>query len=146
MANFATKNKGTWFYFNEDNPELGGVCLRDLTVDEATRIDKDTTEIEYKSIRGARQKEEKKNAELAWKMIQIYRIVDWKCVEFDEKPVECTAENKVRAMKINDFHNFVMDKLDILRETNVALEQLEAEKEEDRGKNSGSTSSGNQKS
>ena len=43
MFNLKSEDIGTWFYFSPDHPELGGVCLREITPDEHRRIEKLST-------------------------------------------------------------------------------------------------------
>jgi len=139
MVNFSSSNAGTWFYFNDDDPEQGGVCLRELSTEEATRIEKLTVKVKRKYIRGnmveVREEDAKQSARLTWD----YCIVDWSNVYLDGKPVECTAENKLKLMKCIDFAKFVSECIEKLVETNRALEEA-------RLKNSESISSGNTKS
>ena len=124
MPNFSSDNTGTWFYFDSDNEELGGVCLRVLAVEEFRRIERMTTKKSKKVRRGVAFDDVKTDEKLASKMRWDYCIVDWKEVSIDGQPAECIAENKVKLMnKSPDFVDFINDSLEVLTETNKTLEE-----------------------
>jgi len=135
MLSLSSKNEGTWFYFSPDNPELGGVCYRELTPDEHRRIEKLTTKRgKPKFDRATHTRidepivDEKLAAEERWD----FCIVDWKEVSIDDERLECTRENKIRAMKITSFVKFTVDSLEELVDSNKEFEEA-------RLKNSGSS-------
>jgi len=137
MANFGSKNDGKWFYFDEENEDAGGVCLRILSTDAYADIEKLTVK-QGKPIFHKGQKFDNPvvNEKLASKMRWRYCIVDWKNVQIDGQDVECNDENKAKLIKVNDFISFVATCLEELTETNDALEEA-------RVKNSETSSSGN---
>lgn len=136
MLELNSKNIGTWFDFDPDNHDVGGVCLRELSTEENTRIEKLTVTVKKKFKRGVWIEDKIVNEKLATKMRWDFCIVDWKEVSIDGQVVECTAENKVHAMKIIDFVKIIVDDLEELTEANVALEEA-------RAKNSLTSSNGN---
>lgn len=133
--NLSSTDTGTWFYFDPDNPDAGGVCLRELTSEELRRIDKLTVTVKKKFKRGAWLEDKTTDEQLVAKMRWNFIIVDWKQISIDGQSVECTTENKVRAMKINDFVKIVADGIEELVEENTSLEEA-------RVKNSGDSSDG----
>lgn len=136
MLDLNSKNIGTWFYFDPENEAAGGVCLRELTAEELTRIENLTVTIKKKFKRGAWIEDKIVDEKLASKLRWDFCIVDWKEVSIDGQVLECTAENKVRAMKIINFVKIIVDNLEELTETNIALKEA-------RAKNSESSSNGN---
>jgi len=136
MLDLNSENVGTWFYFDPDNHDVGGVCLRELSTEENARIERLTVTVKRKFKRGAWIEDKTTDEKLAAKLRWDFCIVDWKEVSIDGQVVECTTENKVRAMKIIDFVKIIVDDLEELTETNAALEEA-------RAKNSGASSNGN---
>ena len=135
MLNLSSKDEGTWFYFSPDNPDLGGICLRELTPDDLKRIEKLTTKrgkIKFDRLTRTRIDnpivDEEKAAEERWDSC----IVDWNNVAIDDEKLECTRENKIRAMKIIAFVKFIAESLDELVDANAVFEEA-------RLKNSGSS-------
>jgi len=132
-VNFSPKNEGVWFYFDPSNEELGGVCLREVTVDESRRIEKDTTTTHRKNL-GGQSIEIKEHDEIgSFRLVMQYCLVDWKGVLVDGQPVECNAMGKERAMKCHDFVKFVTECIDNLTNKN---ESIIRDREEARVKNS----------
>lgn len=129
---FNTKelNPGVWFYFDEDAPEEGGVCLRRVTSDKMAEIHKKTRSVKIEFRRGRRyevvERDEKKEDLLLWD----YCIADWQTVEDDDgNPIEATAENKALLMGGSPaFAGFVADCLE-------KLDKDFAEREEEATKN-----------
>lgn len=135
MLDLSSKNEGVWFYFSSKNSELGGVCLRELTPDEHQRIEKLTTKRskpKFDRITHSRIDEPIVDEILAQEEYWDFCIVDWKEVAIDGEKLDCTRENKIRAMKITSFIKFITSSLEELVDTNTELE-------EDRLKNSGSS-------
>jgi hypothetical protein len=137
MANFRTKNTGTWFYFDPDKPDSGGVCLRLLPGDERTRIEKATTVVTKSIVAGEIVEKKKTNDKLESEMIFGYCIVGWADVSIDGVERECTIANKVMAMKSLDFARFVNQSIKTLADTNEAIQEVLL-------KNSESTSAGSE--
>jgi len=123
MLELNSDNKGTWFYFDPDNPDAGGVCLRELTPEENLRIEKLTVTTKKKFKRGAWIEDKTTDHKLAAKLRWGFVIVDWKKVSIDGKEVKCTPENKDKAMKIIDFVKIIVDNLEDLTETNESLKE-----------------------
>ena len=136
MPNFNSENLGTWFYYNPDDESQGGVCLRELSPDEYDRIEKMTVKKRRKFKRGIPYEDIQEDKKLADKMRWDYCITDWKKTNLDGQELECTAENKVRMMKVNDFVKHVADSINDLVDANKSLEEA-------RVKNSGHSSNGN---
>lgn len=133
MPDFSSKNEGTWFYFDPDREELGGVCLRELSTDEHERIEKLTVKHRKKFKRGIAYDDIETDDKLASKLRWDWCITDWKEVSLDGIALECTADNKVKMMKIIDFVKHVANSIEMLTEINKSLEEA-------RAKNSGSSS------
>ncbi len=123
MINFKTENKGTWFYFNENNHDAGGVCLRELSSDEVDGIERITVRTKKKFKRGVAYDDVSTDKKLAAKLTWRYAIVDWKGVSIDGAIAECNDDNKDKVMKIADFVKFAVDCLEKLSEENKSLEE-----------------------
>lgn len=122
MINF-TENKGVWFHFDEENQDLGGICLRMPTADDYDEIEELTVkEGKPDYHRGVRYPTKKTNEKLATRLQSRKLIVDWKGVSLEGTKVECTNENIDRALKIQDFHSFVGDCIEKLLEGNKTIE------------------------
>jgi len=139
MVDFSTKNEGTWFYFDESNQELGGVCLRELSFEEAKRIDQITTKVKRRFEAGKWVEEKKTDEDKSQELTFAYCIVDWKNISLDGHSLECNIGNKVKAMKSLDFTKFILDCLGQLRNQNSAIDGA-------RLKNSESISNGSSQS
>lgn len=136
MANFNSKNDGTWFYFDDSNPDLGGVCLRELSVEKAKEIDKLVVTTKKKFKRGQYVETKTVDTDLESKLIWDYCIVDWSKIQLDGNDVKCNRENKSKMMKVLDFMRFVSESGDQLADGNKTIEEA-------RVKNLKSTSNGN---
>jgi len=130
MINFDTKNEGTWFYFDEDNHDAGGICLRELSSEEYQKIEKLTVKTKQKFSHGNSYSAITTNEELAAKMRWDYCIVNWAEVQIDGIEVECNTENKVKLSKTLGFIKFVSPCLEKLTETNNALEEARVKNSE----------------
>jgi hypothetical protein len=139
MANFKSENQGTWFFYNPKKEKDGGVCLRELSTDEHTRIEKITTRKRKKFKGGQPYDDVQVDEELASKLRWDYCIVDWSKTELDGQELECNSDNKVKMMKVIDFVKFVVNNLDTLVDSNKSLEEA-------RVKNFGPSSSGDRAS
>jgi len=139
MPKFSSEDKGTWFWFDEDNHELGGLCLRELSTDEYQRIERMTVKHRKKFSHGMAYDDSEVDEKLAAKMRWEFCITDWKEVELDNVKLDCTRENKVKMMNVTNFVKFFVDSMNTLVETNTPIEEA-------RLKNSGSSSSGNAES
>lgn len=135
MINFDSKNDGTWFYFDKGNPDAGSICLRELSSEELSSIEKITTKSEKKVKRGVVFDDVKTDKQLESKLYWRYCIVDWKNIQIDGKKVKCDNANKDKLMKITDFVKFMSVCLEELTESNKSLEEA-------RVKNSGTSVSG----
>lgn len=124
MINFSTEeNEGTWFYFDKENKESGGVCLRELSTDEYTKIAQITTKTTKKVKRGVAYDDVQTDERLAAKMRWDYCIVDWKDIQIDGKPADCSSDNKQKLIKVGDFIKFIADCIEELAETNSSLNE-----------------------
>jgi len=135
MANFSIKNEGTFFYFDPSNEELGGVCLRELSVDESNNITKKTTTKTRKPIRGQLVDVKEVDEDLAQKLTFQYCIISWEKVELDGEPIECNAIGKTKLMRSLDFVKFVSACLEQLTEKNATIEQARSEAQKEALKN-----------
>lgn len=99
-------NPGTWFSFEEDKPDEGGVCVRIMNNEAIDEMTKQTRKkmVDYHSAgRGVAEQrfeywqiDEDKEFDMMWE----YCIVDWRgVVNSDGMGIECTREAKVRLMK-----------------------------------------------
>lgn len=98
--NMAELNPGAWFSFDEQDPDAGRICLRILTTDAREQITKQTTKkcVEYK--RGERYEYTEVDDDAYSRLMWDYCIVDWEHLEDEDgKPIECTADNKVKLVK-----------------------------------------------
>lgn len=122
MINFEDGNKGTWFYFDE-NEDIGGICLRVLDTETHNKIEKITTKHKAKFSHGVKYDDVTTDERLASKMRWDYCIVDWKGIQINGEDIECNAANKVRLTTIPDFIKLVGEYLEKLTEDNVALKE-----------------------
>ncbi len=132
MINFKSENKGTWFYFDEDNHDFGGICLRLVTAaeyDDIRRLTVKAGKPDYH--RGQRYETEKTNSRLSMRLSLQKFIVDWKEVSLDGILMECTNENKEKMTKVNDFQLFLGECIDKLTEGNKTLEEARVKNLED---------------
>lgn len=136
MINFTTKNEGTWFYFDKNDQDLGGLCLREMSQTELQKIKKLTTKKKRKFKRGQLIEVVETNEELETKLIFNYCIVDWKGVSLNGEEVECNAANKEKLLESVDFLKLVTEFLEELNEDNKSLNEA-------REKNSVNGSNGN---
>ncbi len=127
---FQDEVKGEWFYFIEENPELGGVCLRLPTSAEYDDIRRITV-TSGKDVfhRGQRYETEKTNEKLQAKLSLRKFIVDWKEVELNGQSMSCTDENKERMIKVQDFQSFVGECIEKLVDKNRTLEEARVKNE-----------------
>lgn len=121
MLELNSDNKGTWFYFDPDNKDAGGVCLQELTSEEFQRIERLTVKTTRKFKRGAWITDDITDEKLAARLRWEFCIVDWDKVSIDGNEVQCNKENKIKAMKIVDFVKILIDNLEELSDTNKAL-------------------------
>jgi hypothetical protein len=119
---FSTENLGTWFYFNEDNEDDGGVCIRILSLAETTALDKKfkKTRIEYK--RSNRFEVPVLDEEGYDKAMWDTVITDWSNVcDSEDKPRECTKDNKYDLMTRSvAFATFVTEKTEALSKLGIS--------------------------
>jgi len=137
---FKKEVQGVWFYFVEENHDLGGVCLRLPTSAEYDDIQSLTVKSGKPDYhRGIRYETEKTNKKLQNKLSLRKFIVDWKVVSLDGQELECTNENKEKMIKVQDFQLFVGDCIEKLVDENKTIEAA-------RVKNSGSSANGDSES
>lgn len=134
MVNFSSKNEGTWFYFDDDDHDKGGVSLRELSTDQIEQIERITVKTKKKFKRGVAYDDVTTNEKLANKLRWDYCIVDWKNIALDGSELECTRDNKEKMMKVIDFIAWLADQIEKLTEMGGAIEEA-------RLKNSENTSS-----
>jgi hypothetical protein len=134
---FDSKNDGKWFYF-EDDPAQGGICIRVLPIGESRRIDKLTIKTKYQSVRGQVVDVKTVNEEERDKLIWDYCIAGWQNIFLDGKSLECTMLNKTLMMQNTAFASFFLDKVTTLNDELMMEKDLQA-------KNLGNTSSGSAK-
>jgi len=119
---FSTENLGTWFYFNEDSEDDGGVCIRILSLAETTALDKKfkKTRIEYK--RSNRFEVPVLDEEGYDKAMWDTVITDWSNVcDSEGKPLDCTKANKYELMTRSvAFATFVTEKTEALSKLDIS--------------------------
>lgn len=123
MIDFKSEVKGDWFYFDKENPDLGGVCLRLPTsaeYDEIQRVTVTAGKPDYH--RGVRYETEQTDKKLQTKLSLRKFIVDWKGVSLDGQSIDCTNANKERLIKVQDFQLFVGDCVEKMVEGNKTIE------------------------
>lgn len=123
MANFNSKNEGTWFNFDPNDESIGGVKLRLLPPNEEDRIEKLTVKIKQKPLRGIMVETKTTDEKMKNRMTYDGWIMEWKGVELDSKKMACTTDNKVRMMEVTDFARFVIDKILELAEANKTIDE-----------------------
>lgn len=120
-------NPGKKFYLDDDDQEQGYVCVRVLSPSERNRIARETRREVVKMKRGKPyttvEIDEDKNGVMIWD----YCISDWLIYDSKNKPIPCTAENKVKLMEGSPrFAKLVSGFLEIAAE----LDATEAEETE----------------
>jgi len=123
MANFDSKNEGTWFFFDENDESLGGVQLRLLSPKEEDNIERLTVKKKQKPIRGMLVESKTVDEKMKNRLTYDGWIVNWKEVSLDGKQMSCTTENKVKMMEVTDFARFVVDNILSLSETNKTIDE-----------------------
>lgn len=109
MANFSSKNEGTWFYFDENQEDLGSICIRILSEPESRRINKLTIKTKTKFKQGVRYEERKEDEKLSSRLMWDYVITDWKNISIDGEVAECNIDNKVKLMANPNFMYFITE-------------------------------------
>jgi len=123
MVDFASTDKGKWFYFDESDPTFGGVKLRLLTPVEEDEIDQQVTKVTSKPYRGMMVESHKVDNKLRNKLMYPKWIIEWDNIELDGKKLECTPVNIVTMMtKITFFARFVLGKILELGEDTSVIE------------------------
>jgi CRISPR/Cas system-associated protein Cas7 (RAMP superfamily) len=111
-------NPGVWFKFDEKDPESGEICIRPVNASKRREMLKKCIKdcVEYK--KGQRFEYQETNDDLYSELLWDYVITDWRSLEDDEdKPIECTKENKVKLMLENiGFAHFVGSCMEIVNE------------------------------
>ena len=126
--NLKDLNPGTWFQFDENDPESGSICLRVLNAGKLAEIRDKTikTQVEY---RGTNRFEYQDMDNAARdRIIWDYCIVDWEgLIDDEEVPIECTTETKIALMNGHvGFSMFIESCLEKLNKLNeVHAEYLE---------------------
>ena len=123
MPNFSSKNEGTWFFFDDSNEKLGGICIKLLSPNEEEELNRLTIKKKMKPIRGIMQEIVTTNDKLRNELLYDIWIQDWKCVQLDDREMECTKANKLKMMQCTDFAKFILDKLIDLGDRNRAIEE-----------------------
>jgi len=120
-------NPGTWFYFDDEKPEEGRVCLRVCNGEILDQIDRETVsrKVEYRKHQRYETEDvdDKKRDLLMWD----YVIVDWENLcDANGKEIPCTAENKAKLMTGSPFFfQFVSDCVDRLNAEQAAIREQE---------------------
>ncbi len=116
MANFSSDNKGTWFYFDDNDDSNGGVCIRVLSEPESRRITNLTTNKTYKFKQGIRYEDIKVDDKRSSKMMWEYIITDWSNVCVDSQELECNNENKAKLIADPNFMSFIVRSMETLND------------------------------
>lgn len=135
MIDFDMKDEGTWFNFDDNNPEAGSICLRELSTRELEKIEMFTVKTEKKILRGTVYDDVKTDNQRASRMRWEYCIVDWKNIQIRGEVAECNAANKEKLVNHIPFIKILIPLLEKLSDTNKELEEA-------RVKNCGATPSG----
>lgn len=116
--NIKNLNPGHWFYFDDNKPEEGRICLRVCPENKLKEIIKATSETVVKMHNGNPYETTKRNETEADKMLWDYVIVSWEgLTDVDgETEIPCTAENKHLLMAGDPFFSeFVSKRLEALK-------------------------------
>lgn len=94
-------NPGTFFFFDEDNPEEGGVEMRLATAGVIEEIEKKVTKKKIIWKRGQKFEDVTRDEKLYSDLLWDYVIVDWKGIIDDStgEEIPCTKENKSVLMR-----------------------------------------------
>lgn len=119
-------DNGEWCYFDENHTteKDPAICLRPLSADELTKIDKLTVTHKQKIKNGVVYDEKTENTELSNKMVWDFCIVDWRQIKLNGNVLEPTPENKVLLMKNMDCRRFCNDQIDRISSKNKSIEEL----------------------
>lgn len=123
MANFTSKNEGTWFYFDINDESLGGVKLRLLSPKEEDNIERLTVKKKQVPKRGMIMEVKTTDEKMKNRMTYDGWIMDWSDISLDGSTMSCTTENKIKMMEITDFARFVVDSVLTLTETNKTIDE-----------------------
>ena len=122
--NLKDLNPGTWFKFDEGDPESGSICLRVLNMEKLAEIRDKTVETKVDFHGANRFESQKHNTSLRDSIIWDYCIVDWEGLVDDdanETPIPCNTEMKLKIMnKHVGFASFVEYCLEKLNKLNDA--------------------------
>jgi len=123
MANFNSKNEGTWYYFDSSDESLGGVKLRLLSPKEEENIEKLTVKKKSRPVRGVMTETRIVDEVMKNRLLYDAWIEDWNNIELDGKVMSCTTENKVKMMEVTDFARFVLDNIVAMSDSNKTIEE-----------------------
>jgi len=90
--------KGSWFNFDDDDPDSGRICIRSLDGLKDREFKKECTEkkVEYQNKGQFRHEFEVFDSEKYHELMMDYCIIDWEGLEDDDgNPLECNRKNKV---------------------------------------------------
>jgi len=120
---FATEDKGTWFYF-EDNEKKGGVKLRTLLPKDFKSIQKRTQKKNVKYRGDQRHEWVETNTDLEQSLTWDHCIIEWEGVEDKNgKALTCNQENKAMLMESSmQFLSFITEKLEMLNNDQLGLD------------------------
>lgn len=92
-------NPGTWFYFDDDERDGEGVCVRQLNEAALDDIRKKTVTEKITYRRGVRNVIEKVDRDKERRLTIDYCISDWSIKNKSGKPIEPSLENKEKLVK-----------------------------------------------
>lgn len=121
------ETEGTWFLFDEKDPNSAEVCLRTLTLEEIKEMRRlfVKSKVVYKS--GQRYAFEDPDNDGQNEYIWKKTIVDWrKVLDKDRNPVPCTDENKLHYMnKVPAFLRWVSRCMNTLNDVEAEATVIE---------------------
>lgn len=97
-------NPGVWFYFDEEEPEKGGFCVRPMDSDSMSAIDKETIKTKKVYKRGKRYDSQDVDNDRKQEMIIDHTLTDWCVYGKDGEKIECSVENKLKLLGKSPWH------------------------------------------
>ena len=124
MFDIEKKDERVWYYYDDEAPDLGGVCLKKLTPDEVEKCQELCSVKSSKYNKNTMQRENtaKVNKKQFNRKLFVTCLVDWKGVGEKGKELKCTEVNKKKAYENLDFRLWVSECFIDLMNRNEALE------------------------
>jgi len=110
-------NPGSWFSFDDDDPDFGRICLRVCPKDKDREFEETTSKKVVKTFKGLPYDSTERDPAAYDALLWDYVIVDWEgIIDANGDQVPCTKEHKLSLMGNEpEFSRFVIEQLSLLK-------------------------------